>query len=73
MQKKTETRQDSEIAHKREWWNVAVFRKFVVSRSGATAIEYALIAGSISIVIIVGGALLSGNVTRIFNLIADTI
>lgn len=40
---------------------------------GATAIEYALIAGLIAVVIIGGATLLGGNIDEMFNFIAGKI
>ncbi len=47
--------------------NCSLTRDFASSNSGATAIEYALIAGGISISIIVSGVLLGGKVTILFQ------
>ncbi len=44
--------------------------KFVRDESGATAIEYGLIAGLIAVVIIVAVTLLGGNLSDTFNYIA---
>lgn len=45
-------------------------RAFFRSTSGATAIEYALIAGGISIMIVGGVGLISGNLKGIFEAVA---
>ncbi len=45
-------------------------RQWAVNRSGATAIEYALIASLISIVIISAVALIGGAVQNLFNSVA---
>lgn len=42
-------------------------RTFSRDTSGATAIEYALIAGGISIMIVGGVALIGGNLTALFT------
>ena len=46
-------------------------RQWAVDRSGATAIEYALIASVISIVIILAVALIGGELQNIFNSVAN--
>jgi pilus assembly protein Flp/PilA len=46
-------------------------RAFAVSQSGATAIEYALIAGSISIAIVTAVSMLGQNVLALFQSLAD--
>ena len=50
-----------------------VFSRFVRDESGATAIEYGLIAGLISVVIIVAVTLVGTNLTTTFNAIADAL
>lgn len=45
--------------------------KFLKNESGATAIEYALIASLISVVIIGSAAYLGGQVTNTFQFTAD--
>ena len=42
-------------------------KSFAHDTSGATAIEYAMIAGGISIVIVGGVALIGGNLTALFE------
>ena len=49
---------------------IARFRK---NESGATAIEYALIAGLIAVVIIGGAQLLGTSISQKFSDIADTV
>ncbi|GGB97779.1 PilA pilus assembly protein [Oxalicibacterium flavum] len=44
--------------------------KFMKDEEGATAIEYGLIAGLVSIAIIAGLTLISPELSRIFNAIA---
>lgn len=44
--------------------------KFLKDEEGATAIEYGLIAGLVSIAIIAGLTLISPELSRIFNAIA---
>jgi pilus assembly protein Flp/PilA len=46
-----------------------LFRNFINNESGATAIEYGLIAGLISVVIIGAVALLGGTLLDVFNAI----
>lgn len=45
--------------------------KFVRDESGATAIEYGLLAGLIAVVIIVGAGLLGTNLNTLFTNIAN--
>jgi pilus assembly protein Flp/PilA len=47
-----------------------LFRNFINNESGATAIEYGLIAGLISVVIIVAVTLVGTNLTATFNSVA---
>ncbi|NVK30433.1 MAG: Flp family type IVb pilin [Gammaproteobacteria bacterium] len=47
-----------------------VINKFFKNEDGATAIEYALIAAGISIVIIAAVALVGGNISSTFSEIA---
>ena len=51
----------------------AKFREFVRNESGATAIEYGLIAGLIAIAVIAGATLIGPELDRIFNAIADAL
>ncbi len=48
----------------------AVFFRFVVDCSGATAIEYALIGSIVSIAIVLGATALGSKLNDIFNTIA---
>jgi pilus assembly protein Flp/PilA len=48
-------------------------RKFVQDQSGATAIEYGLIAASIAVVIITAVQLLGTNLTTIFTSVAGAL
>jgi pilus assembly protein Flp/PilA len=41
---------------------IAMFRKFLVDRSGATAIEYCLIAAFLSVAIIAGARAIGTNI-----------
>ena len=50
-----------------------LIRRFVPDDSGATAIEYSLIAASISIVIVTAAQLLGTKLTTIFTSIAGAI
>jgi pilus assembly protein Flp/PilA len=46
-----------------------LFRNFINNESGATAIEYGLIAGLISVVIIFAVTALGGTLQEVFNTI----
>lgn len=46
---------------------------FFLSRRGATAIEYALIASLISIVIITAVGFIGGSIENMFNSVADAL
>jgi pilus assembly protein Flp/PilA len=48
-----------------------IFARFAQDESGATAIEYGLIAALISVAIIAAAGLLGGNLGTLFNGIAD--
>lgn len=48
-----------------------IFARFAQDESGATAIEYGLIAALISVVIIGAVAALGGSLTGVFNSIDD--
>ena len=50
-----------------------LFRNFINNESGATAIEYGLIAGLISVVIIVAVTLVGTNLTATFNSVATAL
>lgn len=50
-----------------------LLRQWAVNRSGATAIEYALIASPISIVIVTAVALVGGAVQNLFNSVATAL
>lgn len=47
-----------------------IFAHFIEDKSGATAIEYGLIAALVSVVIITAVTLMGGNLTATFNSIA---
>jgi pilus assembly protein Flp/PilA len=49
------------------------FMQFVRDDSGATAIEYGLIAALISVVIIAAVTLVGGNLTNTFNTVASSL
>jgi pilus assembly protein Flp/PilA len=49
---------------------MSLLRKFVADESGATAIEYGLIASLIAVGIIAGATALGGNLSASFNYIA---
>lgn len=51
----------------------AIFKRFAKSESGATAIEYGLIAALIAVVIIGAVQLLGGNLASTFNTVATAI
>ena len=46
--------------------------RFAADTSGATAIEYALVAGSVSIVIVAAVSLLGTNVKGLFQRLVDS-
>ncbi|MBS3648648.1 Flp family type IVb pilin [Pseudaminobacter sp. 19-2017] len=48
-----------------------LFARFVKDESGATAIEYGLIAALIALAIVVGAGALGNNLSNKFNKIAD--
>ncbi|MBS3648647.1 Flp family type IVb pilin [Pseudaminobacter sp. 19-2017] len=48
-----------------------LFARFVKDESGATAIEYGLIAALIALAIVVGAGALGNNLSNKFNAIAD--
>lgn len=48
-----------------------IFARFAQDESGATAIEYGLIAALISVVIITAVTLLGTNLTTVFNNVAN--
>jgi pilus assembly protein Flp/PilA len=50
-----------------------LFRNFINNESGATAIEYGLIAGLISVVIIAAVTLVGGNLSSTFNNVATSL
>ena len=50
-----------------------LFNRFVADESGATAIEYGLIAGLISVVIIGALKLVGGNLTNKFTQVAGNL
>ena len=50
-----------------------VFQHFLKNESGATAIEYCLIAASIAVVIISAVQLLGTNLTTTFNAVANAL
>jgi len=50
-----------------------MFNSLVRDESGATAIEYGLIAGLVSVAIIAALTLLGGNLSALFNTIATTV
>ena len=49
------------------------FRNFINNESGATAIEYGLIAGLISVVIIIAVTLVGDNLNLTFNSVASAL
>lgn len=50
-----------------------IFARFAKDESGATAIEYGLIAALISVAIIGAATLLGGNLSTLFNGIANVL
>jgi pilus assembly protein Flp/PilA len=50
-----------------------VFRRFLRDDSGATAIEYGLIAAGIAVVIITAVQLVGTNLTTTFNSVANAV
>lgn len=50
-----------------------MFKAFLTDRSGATAIEYGLIAALVSVAIISGFGLLADEVLEVFQLVVTTI
>jgi pilus assembly protein Flp/PilA len=50
-----------------------LIKKLAANRSGATAIEYGLLAGLIAVVIIAGVTLVGGNLSTTFNNVAGAI
>lgn len=51
----------------------SLFARFLNDESGATAIEYGLIAGLISVAIIAAVTLVGGNLTTTFNSVATSL
>ena len=52
---------------------IKLLHRFMADRSGATAIEYGLIAAGIAVAIIVAVGLLGDNLSTLFNTIAKEI
>ncbi|CZT36216.1 pilus assembly protein Flp/PilA [Rhizobium sp. 9140] len=50
-----------------------MFQRFLSDRSGATAIEYGLIAGIITIAIVAGFGALTQQLTNVFNAAKDAL
>ncbi len=50
-----------------------LFARFLKDESGVTAIEYGLIAGLVSVLIIAALQLLGGNLVAVFNSIAQAL
>lgn len=48
-------------------WNIPVLKKFLFGTSGSTAIEYAIVAGMISIAIVVGVTNLGSNTSELYD------
>ena len=48
-----------------------MFKRFLKDESGATAIEYGLLAALISITLIAGATLAGDEITRIFNSVGN--
>jgi len=64
---KAENQRNLGLAGGKRMSKCSLLRSFIASQSGATAIEYALIAGGISIAIVISGSILGGNVATMFN------
>lgn len=62
-----------ELAGDKRMQNGSLLSCFVACERGATAIEYALIAGGISIAIVISGAILGGNVAALFTTVASAV
>ncbi len=52
---------------------LSTFRAIYSDRRGVTALEYALIAALVAVVIIGGVSLLGTNVSKVFSTVASTI
>ena len=52
---------------------MTIFARFAKDESGATAIEYGLIAALISVAIIVAATALGGNLSALFQGLSDTL
>ena len=50
-----------------------LLKRLGAARDGVTALEYALIAGLVAVVIIGGVSLLGSNVSQVFSTVASTI
>lgn len=50
-----------------------IFTRFVKDESGATAIEYGLIAALIAVAIITAATTLGGNLSALFNTISNSL
>ncbi|SES35126.1 pilus assembly protein Flp/PilA [Rhizobium sp. NFR03] len=52
---------------------IPLFQRFLSDRGGATAIEYGLIAGIITIAIVAGFGVLTQQLTNVFNVARDAL
>ncbi|HEX9570204.1 MAG TPA: Flp family type IVb pilin [Rhodospirillales bacterium] len=52
---------------------ITTFRRLIGCRSGATAIEYGLIAGLIFLVIVASVTLLSTDMTNMYNAVSNAV
>lgn len=52
---------------------LSAIKQFITEERGASALEYALLIGIISIAIIVGAALLGGHLDTFFRDVADEV
>jgi pilus assembly protein Flp/PilA len=52
---------------------MSTFTKMMIDTSGATAIEYGLIAAGIAVVIIAAVTLAGGNLSNMFNNVASNL
>jgi pilus assembly protein Flp/PilA len=73
MHTKAEKQKNFGLAGGKRMSKFSLLQNFIASQSGATAIEYALIAGGISIAIVISGSILGGNVAAMFNTVQSAV